>query len=60
MIKLFRAITLLLAGTLALGLAAVGWMVRPGAEVFRVVRTDSADHRWSPDQALWILLLGDD
>jgi polyisoprenyl-teichoic acid--peptidoglycan teichoic acid transferase len=59
-IKLFRFVTLGLAATLLAGLAAAGWMVRPGAEVFRVVRTDNADYRWTPDKPLWVLLLGDD
>jgi LCP family protein required for cell wall assembly len=60
LIRLLRILTLAFAAVLMTLVAAAGWMVRPGAEVFRVIRTDTAEHRWSPEQPLWILLLGDD
>lgn len=44
---------------LGLVLAATVW-VQSGATYLRVVSTQSAGSRWTPDQALWVLLLGDD
>jgi LCP family protein required for cell wall assembly len=57
---LARAVAGALVVLLVIGIGFVAWMLRPGAEVFRVVRTDTAVEHWSPSKPLWVLLLGDD
>jgi LCP family protein required for cell wall assembly len=44
---------------LAVVVGTTAWM-RSGATYLRVVSTQSAGTRWTPDQPLWVLLLGDD
>ena len=41
------------------GAAAVQWL-DAGATVLKIVKTSSADHHWTPDKPLFILLLGHD
>jgi polyisoprenyl-teichoic acid--peptidoglycan teichoic acid transferase len=58
--RLPRLLALVAASlVLATVLGATVW-VRSGATYLRVVDTQSAGSRWTPDQPLWILLLGDD
>jgi LCP family protein required for cell wall assembly len=54
--------TLALAVTVALvaAVVSVGFYMRAGATVFRVVKTASASQQWTPDKPLFVLLLGDD
>lgn len=58
-----RAVKVLLVASLAFVVAIAGgfvWYVRAGAKVLTVVRTANASYQWTPDQPLWVLLLGDD
>jgi polyisoprenyl-teichoic acid--peptidoglycan teichoic acid transferase len=53
-------------GVLAVGAAivvvavSVGFYLRAGATVLRVVKTSTASQQWTPDKPLFVLLIGDD
>jgi LCP family protein required for cell wall assembly len=56
-----RRISVLTLVAVLLGVALAGTMwLRSGATYLSVVNTQTADSRWTPDQPLWVLLLGDD
>jgi len=53
----------LAAGCVLVVLATVAtgaWYLRAGATVVEFVRTDDGSYRWTPNQPLWVLVLGDD
>lgn len=56
--RVAAALTFLLIA-LATALASEHW-TQAGATVLTIVNTSSAEHHWTPDKPLFILLLGDD
>lgn len=54
------AVALALVLVTVASVAAATWWLRSGEVAFRVIRTDTAESRWSPGRDLWLLLLGDD
>lgn len=57
--RLRRLVGAFLIFSVVLGAAAVQWF-NAGATVLKIVKTSSADHHWTPDKPLFILLLGHD
>jgi polyisoprenyl-teichoic acid--peptidoglycan teichoic acid transferase len=58
--RVIRTVALAAVVAIVAVAVSVGFYLRAGATVFRVVKTASASQQWTPDKPLFVLLIGDD